>query len=448
MSRRDRAQVFSLVVYLAAAVAIGWRLLRLPAERLTQVPTVVAVVIVFAAIAIAAQVRYLFSASASRRQALAAAISHGASFGICILYLGFVRWHQIPFFVVGLYALLIPATFLVTAAYVIFRRKETYLITLVATPLIWPYLAQVILSSDDLVNRVYPRVKIQGLVFLLSPFLYVAAAAMARSRARASHLFASLAAALAWTYLGGVELSYRNSFPGNLWNMLNVPDSPYSWEVTDYVRLTILAIIFLLLATLNAAIRLCPEKWSFRGSPVRDKTWLVIVCSFVLTATWFCSSAMPYTAPRYGRGDLSVLRVEKHGFHFLETRIALQRDRRYFLEQEERRPFHYRANGFIDSSVLDRDSFERIWSFAQSPAFRNARTSRHSSPREWNSETWYVYGQFHTRPLIFSGVDGTAPPQEILDWFHLVESLPRQDVTKSRASKDVCLGFCYDPLGQ
>ncbi len=32
-----------------------------------------------------------------------------------------------------------------------------------------------------------------------------------------------------------------------------------------------------------------------------------------------------------------------------------------------------------------------------------------------------------------------------MDWFHEVESLPAVDAWESVASKEVCLGFCYDP---
>jgi hypothetical protein len=47
--------------------------------------------------------------------------------------------------------------------------------------------------------------------------------------------------------------------------------------------------------------------------------------------------------------------------------------------------------------------------------------------------------------LIYSDVDKDEPPREIVDWFHEVESLPAVDAWESVASKEVCLGFCYDP---
>jgi hypothetical protein len=47
--------------------------------------------------------------------------------------------------------------------------------------------------------------------------------------------------------------------------------------------------------------------------------------------------------------------------------------------------------------------------------------------------------------FICSNVDGEQPPKQIADWFHTVESLSAVDSWQSAASKDVCLGFCYDP---
>ena len=40
---------------------------------------------------------------------------------------------------------------------------------------------------------------------------------------------------------------------------------------------------------------------------------------------------------------------------------------------------------------------------------------------------------------------GSIPPQEIVDLFRDLEKIPRSQETQSEM-RDVCLGFCYDPL--
>jgi hypothetical protein len=64
-------------------------------------------------------------------------------------------------------------------------------------------------------------------------------------------------------------------------------------------------------------------------------------------------------------------------------------------------------------------------------------------PRQWASETWYVYGE--RIPLkIFSSVNDTAPPKEIVDWFNDMNKLPKKN-TWHLNRRDVCFGFCYEP---
>ena len=81
--------------------------------------------------------------------------------------------------------------------------------------------------------------------------------------------------------------------------------------------------------------------------------------------------------------------------------------------------------------------------FAQSAQLRDLRTPPAVSLRDWNAEGWYVRtGQ---NVLAFTTENHTTPPQEVIDMFHRLESIPPA-ATESGNVSDVCLGFCYDPL--
>jgi hypothetical protein len=47
----------------------------------------------------------------------------------------------------------------------------------------------------------------------------------------------------------------------------------------------------------------------------------------------------------------------------------------------------------------------------------------------------------------YTTANGSAPPQEIVALFDDLEKLPRSSEGQSDR-KDLCLGFCYDPLSE
>jgi hypothetical protein len=62
-----------------------------------------------------------------------------------------------------------------------------------------------------------------------------------------------------------------------------------------------------------------------RGLIFRDRIWLVLAASFVVSIVWFVLAATPYTVPRPHHGvdaEIYVVYVEKRGFNFRETSIA------------------------------------------------------------------------------------------------------------------------------
>ena len=113
--------------------------------------------------------------------------------------------------------------------------------------------------------------------------------------------------------------------------------------------------------------------------------------------------------------------------------------------RDERYPFRYRSSGVIYVVMLSPETTGQIWSFIHSPVFIADRTSRAAFPKEWNSNTWFVLSGRKPLP-VYTDVDDTVPPPQIMRWFKEAEAMPPLDNPRPFSSKDICLGFCYDPL--
>lgn len=64
--------------------------------------------------------------------------------------------------------------------------------------------------------------------------------------------------------------------------------------------------------------------------------------------------------------------------------------------------------------------------------------------RNWNADNWYVVTEGSGLKQ-YTTENGSAPPRELIDLFNDLEKIPHSSETQSEL-KDVCLGFCYDPL--
>ena len=63
---------------------------------------------------------------------------------------------------------------------------------------------------------------------------------------------------------------------------------------------------------------------------------------------------------------------------------------------------------------------------------------------DWNADRWYFSG--HGSGLrVYGASNGPMPPKEVIDLFRELDGSPRTSETHPEL-KDVCLGFCYDPL--
>jgi hypothetical protein len=106
-----------------------------------------------------------------------------------------------------------------------------------------------------------------------------------------------------------------------------------------------------------------------------------------------------------------------------------------WVSQHDRRLFQYQFEQRV-SAIWSEDQTERI---AKLAALRKLRTGPAKRLWAWNAEGWYVVLN-DSRILFFE-----TPPDEVRA---VLEELERARASRqgSVSVRDVCLGFCYDPL--
>jgi hypothetical protein len=241
---------------------------------------------------------------------------------------------------------------------------------------------------------------------------------------------------------------------GNTWTMFNVSDRKIlSYSALHLTELTIFSIALIVLAIATAALRLVPARWSLRGSPLCERTWPAFGATLLFLAIWFSQSVVPYRisgAVDYSSWPiLQILHVEKRGLQFHETRVSVGgypshplsasfsgNDRRLF---EYRFQQHYASMGELQQPLTD-----RVQAVIQSSESTSRNPVEVKPLREWNEDGWYVTGEGLALKT-YTADKGETPPQEIVGLFNDLEKLPRSRESQSEV-RDVCLGFCYDPL--
>jgi hypothetical protein len=237
----------------------------------------------------------------------------------------------------------------------------------------------------------------------------------------------------------------------NSWVFLNDDGSSFmgGW-VPAFVKLNILSVALLLISTACSMLRLLPARWSLRRSPLCMRTWPAFAVGFVVLAMWFARSVTPYTVPGYDHGlgaALRILHVQKRGLRIHETRVGLFRDGLFWIFRDDRRLFQFRFERYLAQTSYGEELIavrEHGWALVRSPELWKLRTPPARALRAWNAEGWYVVLK-DSRLLAFTSEYGTVPPREVTDLFHEIEKLPVSE-ERSYAVRDVCLGFCYDPI--
>ena len=173
---------------------------------------------------------------------------------------------------------------------------------------------------------------------------------------------------------------------------------------------------------------------------------------------WFCQSVMPYRIP--GAVDysawpiLQILHVEKRGLQFHETRVSVSGRRvrsEYFprsarFSGNDRRLVHYRFLERASTGQISDALSERVRAFLTSSNQPQPTWDPVKPIRNWNADNWYVIAE-GAGLKAYTKENGSVPPPEIVNLFNDLEKLPQSSWSQSER-KDVCLGFCYDPLSE
>ena len=236
--------------------------------------------------------------------------------------------------------------------------------------------------------------------------------------------------------------------PWSSWMMLNYTGP--AQDIPSFIDWKILAVALVAIAAACSSIRLLPARWMFRNAPWRWRTWPAFAVGFLAMAVWFVCSAMPYSRPAFHdgiRSEFTILRVEKRGLHFRETLISEFRDERIWICRSDRRLFQYRFEENCGSTTLSAAPGTvqvRGRSFVQSAESWRVHTPLPKALRAWNAEGWYVSLK-DAQVMSFTSEAGTAPPLGIVELFHGMEGMTLSE-QPAFTVRDVCLGFCYDPL--
>ena len=283
----------------------------------------------------------------------------------------------------------------------------------------------------------------------ISPIVFLCASSLVFFRPRLGYTLGVITGLIALPWFFQAEFSQAS---WNSWIMLNY-EGPTQFDGRPYLAFTelkILSVILIVVAVACSSLRLLPARWCLRKTPLCRCTWPAFALGSLVLAVWFGYSVTPYNVPGFDHrasAEFRILHVEKRGLRFHETTLWAERNGRTRILRTERRLFQYRFEGRVGWAALTEASpstIERARTFVQSPTLWKLRTSPATALRSWNAEGWYVVLK-DSRLLAFTSEYGTAPPKEVAELFHEIENLPMAEESRL-AVRDVCLGFCYDPL--
>ena len=232
----------------------------------------------------------------------------------------------------------------------------------------------------------------------------------------------------------------------NSWIVLNLPDREDDGFIL-FSKLRILAVALIVAAIVWSALRLLPARWRLRNSPLCERTWPVFMVSFLVLAVWYGCAVIPYRIPIAVDGvspQLTILHVEKKGIQFHEIGINVFRDGKFFISRNNRRLFQYRFRESGARGVTPPTVMPHVMALVQSAQLENLHTPPAKALRSWNADSWYLHAE-RSGILALTSEYGARPPAEMIGLFQEIEKLPATENWQGE-SKDVCLGFCYDPL--
>lgn len=281
-------------------------------------------------------------------------------------------------------------------------------------------------------------------IFLFSSLLFVFAAAAVFYRPRIGYCVGLAAGLLALIWLVRTELSFSPWV--NSWVALNVSDRSEAFLVFP-AELKILTTALVLFAVFRSALSFLPARWTLRRRSISERVWPAVALTVLALAAWFGWAARPYRLPGVVDGvppTLRILHIEKRGLQFHETLVTTSRDGRFWNSHDDRRLFQYRFQKDITEGMLPPEVKPDVTALVQSLQLENLRTPPPGALRSWNAEGWYVL----TVPsgiLTFTTEHNAQPPSDLVRVFRELEGLPSASATQHE-TRDICFGFCYDPL--
>jgi hypothetical protein len=338
-----------------------------------------------------------------------------------------VQWLTVPFWKnpvrdlgesigVTLVLLSVLVLFLIVEVFLLLKNRSGLVI--LASLLFWPYWFLLALVNT---GRFFEVSQLQAVFYFLC---FVSAVLFAFAAGTIPHrpLFAH---ATALAGLMSVPWIYSNAMTdsglGNVWLVFNVPDNELGAYLPPYAQVAIAVVGLIALAIVTAGLRLLPAQWQFRGTPLRERTWLAVGASIVVLALWFSQSVLPYRIP--GALDysdypvLQILHVEKRGLQFHERCFSVCWQRPYrpisvSFTGSARHLFQYRFQHNNSSLQPPKALVESIQAIIE---------SHHEKGQQdvvrpiwnWNADRWYFSGQgFGLR--VYGASNGSNPPKEIV----------------------------------
>jgi len=281
-----------------------------------------------------------------------------------------------------------------------------------------------------------------------SPLAFLCACVLVFVRTRFGYCLGLVAGLIALPWFVWTESLLT---PVNSWVFLNTGGEsvPEALALLAFAKLKILSMALIVFAVLCSALRLLPARLAMRGSPLCQRTWPAVALGLLVLATWFARSVVPYREPIIVDGvspEFRILHVEKRGLRYHETEVYVFRDGLAWVRRNDRRLFQYRFESRVAMIVLGDVSLttlEHARSFMKLSELRSLPTPPAKALRSWNAEGWYVALR-DSRPLAFSSEYRTVPPREVADLLYEIEGLPARQ--GQATVRDVCLGFCYNPV--
>ena len=396
--------------------------------------------------------------SISRRRAVYESVFHLIALIVSTaLFTIFSPFWKNPFRNPGesLLLLLVPLTilvlFLVTGISLLLRKKSA--LATLALPLIWPFWLLIALSTEGYFFQDAGFYAAAHFLLIVSPVFFAFAAGAVFWQPKLAHVLALLGT----VGIPSTYLNLRDSGLGNVWVMFNQPNGRFAYYPPYFVY-GIFYVALLALALASAILHLIPRSWTLRKMPVCDRTWPALAASLAFMIVWFCQSVMPYRLPGAVDGSgwpiLQILHVEKNGFQFHETRVSVVGHkfksgfdiRSIGFSENDRRLLRYRFSQRFSTAQLNDSLREQIRTLlSSSTEFHPQWEWVQVKPvRNWNADNWYVMVE-GAGLKVYTNENQAVPPPDVVNLFNQLEKLPRSSPGQ-QVMKDVCLGFCYDPL--